>query len=190
MPSDCNLYFAPIDLSNHIEEKINYFDDVYGVDMQSLKADAKELYLAHSTYEIEIDSKNLLCDKAQMIKHYDMYTCTETDDLETLEVDFKFVIDRDGLFCGFSGWFDVTFNPNGKSNSKDVVVLDTSPNSKRTHWSQTLFPLTEQVAVKKGDEVTGNLCFFRNNVSIRDYRMFIQCKVKDKAFRKMFFLWD
>eukprot|EP01084_Bolivina_argentea_P249225 417107_1 len=189
MPSHCNLYFAPIDLSDHIDEKINYFDDVYGVNMKPLKDDAIELYLAHATYEIEINAKSLLCNESMIIKHYDMYTCTDSD-LENLEKEFEFVINKNGLFCGFSGWFDVIFNSLHKLKNDKVIILDTSPNAKRTHWSQTLFPLSEQIKVVKGDVVTGKLSFFRNNVSIRHYRLFIQCKLKGKVYRKMFFLWD
>ena len=32
--------------------------------------------------------------------------------------------------------------------------------------------------------------FFRNNVAVRHYRMFIKCTIKGKTFRKMFFLWE
>jgi len=191
MPSHCNLYFGPIDLSKHVEEKVDYFGDVYGCDMEPLREDAIELYLAHATYEIEIDAKNMLCDEGMVLKHYNMYTCTDKDDLEALEREFRFEFDRGGVFCGFAGWFDVAFNPpNGSEHEKMGIVLDTSPKCKRTHWSQTLFPLSEQIKVNKGDVVSGKVSFFRNNVSIRHYRLFVDCQIKDKTFRKMFFLWD
>ena len=192
MPSECNLFLAPIDLSEHIAEKIDYFCDVYGCDMRPLRQDAIELYLAHATYEMEIEARHLLHAEGMRIKHYDMYTCSEQRDLVDLQRDFEFVLDKDGLFCGFAAWFDSIFRPlMGKGDDEDgAVVLDTSPHVKRTHWSQTLFPLSEQVQVRKGDVVRGKLRFFRNNVSVRDYRMLIECSVKDKTFTKMFFLWD
>jgi len=192
MPSDCRLYFGPIDLSQHLSTKIDYFNDVYGCDMTSLREDAIELYLAHATYDIEIDGANMLCAKPMVLKTYDMYTCTEDEDLINVESEFEFVLERDGVFCGFAGWFDVSFNPvqTDKGNTLDTIVLDTSPFSKRTHWSQTLFPLSEPIKVAKGDVVKGTLKFFRNNVRIRDYRMLVQCKVKSKVFRKLFFLWE
>jgi len=191
MPSHCNLYFGPIDLSDHIETKIDYFNDVYGCNMAPLREDAIELYLAHATYEVEIDGKNMLCDQGVVLKHYDMYSCSERDDLVELDRDFEFIVDHDGLFCGFAGWFDSVFNAVGQYGlGTDVIVLDTSPHCKRTHWSHTLFPLSEQIRVAKGDVICGTLSFFRNNVSIRHYRMYIECKVHGKTYRKMFFLWE
>ena len=161
--------------------------------MNPLKEDAIELYLAHATYEVEIDGKAMLTEKGMVIKHYNMYTCTDKDDLEHLQQEFEFTIDKDGVFCGFAGWFDTIFNPvmESKDNKDDVIILDTSPKCKRTHWSQTLFPLSDcQIKVVKGDIVKGELTFFRNNVAVRHYRMFIKCTIKGKTFRKMFFLWE
>merc|ERR1712032_705300 len=156
-----------------------------------LREDAIELYLAHATYEIEIDGKHMLCKQGRVLKYYDMYTCTEEADLMNLESSFEFEIERDGLFCGFASWFDTAFNAPGKYGlGKGVVVLDTSPHCKRTHWSQTLFPMSDQIKVSKGDVISGRIRFFRNNVSIRHYRMFIECTVHDKTYRKMFFLWE
>merc|ERR1712154_523902 len=73
MPSECNLFFAPIDLSEHIREKIDYFANVYGCDMGPLREDAIELYLTHATYDIEIDGTHLLHAKGMRLKQYAMY---------------------------------------------------------------------------------------------------------------------
>eukprot|EP01084_Bolivina_argentea_P306334 529345_1 len=188
MPSEGNIYFSPIDLRELYESKMNFFDQVYGVKMQSLKKYGEEIYLNYAIEEGQVNKSNLLCDKPQIIKHFDMYNVTDND-LESFQKTFKFVMDKDGLFCGFGGWFNVLFNPlniNKDEFKNNVVILDTSPCEPMTHWSTTVFPISTPIEVKKGDVVHGELHYFRNNVAVRNYRMFIKCQVKDRIFRKMF----
>lgn len=119
---------------------------------------------------------------------FDMYSITDSD-LDEIKYEFEFICNRNGLFCGFVAWFDVIFKCDELSVNENVI-LSSSPYCLKTHWGQSVFPISEPMEILKGDKVKGEIYFFRNNVLRRNYRMFIDCKVNQNIFRKMFFVWQ
>jgi protein arginine N-methyltransferase 1 len=70
---------------------------------------------------------------------------------------------RNDTVHGLVSWFDCEF-----SNLQHPVTLSTSPYKKTTHWKQTIFYLSQDLAVKKGEKLKGSIAVRKSETNFRE----------------------
>ncbi|KAI7790440.1 protein arginine N-methyltransferase 2 [Triplophysa rosa] len=83
----------------------------------------------------------------------DMITI-QVSDLERLNGEFRFTIEKSGVLHGFTVWFSAHFQ--SLEGDGPLLELNTGPYSEITHWKQTLFML-DTVIVEKEDVIVGSI---------------------------------
>ena len=154
-PDKSTLYITAIEDEEYREEKIDFWDNVYGFKMSSIK----ELALLEPL--VDFAEPNQVISDAAAILDIDLYTVTK----EELDFSSKFEITLNNTEnChAFLAYFDVSF-----SKCLTPTGFSTSPSHKRTHWKQVVFYLEEILACKKGEVIKGTIKVNRNAGNPRD----------------------
>ena len=159
-PDRAQMFLAAIEDKNYKHRKINSWNNIYGFNMSCIK----EVAIA----EPLIDS----CDEEYLIStsckifDIDLYQIKkeQLDFMSGYQIEFT----EEDCFNGLVSWFNVSFN---KVNKK--VVLSTSPLDEHTHWKQVVFYIEDDVYVKKGDKLWGNISVIKDKKNFR----FINIKI-------------
>jgi protein arginine N-methyltransferase 1 len=154
-PDKATLFLTAIEDAEYREDKINFWNNVYGFDMSCIK----ELALMEPLVDV--------CDPQQVISNacpvlnIDLYTVTK----EQLDftAPFKLAVNRDDYCHALVAYFTVEF-----SRSHTKLMFSTGPRSEYTHWKQTVFYLDEPMTVTSGETISGNITVNRNNKNPRD----------------------
>jgi len=154
-PDKATLFLTAIEDAEYREDKINFWNNVYGFDMSCIK----ELALMEPLVDV--------CDPQQVISNacpvlnIDLYTVTK----EQLDftAPFKLAVNRDDYCHALVAYFTVEF-----SRSHTKLMFSTGPRSEYTHWKQTVFYLDEPMTVTSGESISGNITVNRNNKNPRD----------------------
>jgi len=178
-PSKAQMYFAPFSDEDYVDEKINFWKDVYGFDYTCIMHQAVEMNFEEPQTEA-IAIENVLTFPA-MIKSIDCTTVGSWDELKDFSVPFTFKTIISGTFHGFVGWFDVVFE-----GSDTSVTLSTSPESGYTHWRQTLFLFNQPVPTQQDDPISGTVHIKASTNNKRFFKIEIDCKIKDVQLSKKF----
>merc|ERR1712179_333770 len=99
MPSTANLFVCPLTNDQHYQHHVDYWQDVYGVDMSCLSEMAKEHFFDKPTYSRCLDRDELMSDRPSVVWHLDMGSAT-SDDLENHVGEFECEINRTGRMHG------------------------------------------------------------------------------------------
>jgi protein arginine N-methyltransferase 6 len=174
-PAEAKLYISAFSDPDYYKSKIDFWNDVFGIDMSVLIPFAKQCSLVGAAVD-SIKGENVVCDPI-VIKTINCRTVTAPE-LDLTHSEFSFRFNRTCRWHGFAGWFDVTFRPGylthstgektnvqqqtipvgeGSANCGSTVVLSTAPEIGYTHWHQTLFPFEEQASVMEGQELKGTI---------------------------------
>lgn len=182
LPSHATLYVAPVTHPDRYSHSIDFWRNVYGIDMSAMVPLAKQCAFEEPSVET-ISGENVLT-WPHVVKHVDCYTVTMTE-LETVATKFKLLSMMRAPLHGFAFWFDVEFggsaelhNNNGASSSHDktitndcghggqrkrptnpseALILSTAPEDPPTHWQQTLVYFYEPVDVEQDQVIEGSL---------------------------------
>ncbi|KAL3635858.1 putative protein arginine N-methyltransferase 6 [Castilleja foliolosa] len=106
LPSYATLYMAPVTHSDRYSESIDFWRNVYGIDMSVMMPLAKQCAFEEPSVET-ISGENVLT-WPHVVKHVDCSTIT-IDQLESVSTKFKFQSMMRAPFHGFAFWFDVEF---------------------------------------------------------------------------------
>ncbi|ERN09372.1 hypothetical protein AMTRI_Chr09g12440 [Amborella trichopoda] len=106
LPSHATLYMAPITHSDRYNESIEFWRNVYGIDMSAMVPLAKQCAFEEPSVETIIGENVLTW--PFVVKHVDCYTVTIVE-LETITAKYKFVSMMQAPLHGFAFWFDVEF---------------------------------------------------------------------------------
>ncbi|KAI8527793.1 hypothetical protein RHMOL_Rhmol12G0102000 [Rhododendron molle] len=144
LPSDATLYIAPITQPDRYSESIEFWRNVYGIDMSAMLPLAKQCAFEEPSVET-ISGENVLTwphvvsslvFSFSQVKHVDCYTITR-EELESVTTRFKFKSMMRAPFHGFAFWFDVEFtSPEIFSNNNQPSSVIESPNEHPTNGSQ------------------------------------------------------
>ncbi|KAJ3184754.1 Protein arginine N-methyltransferase 3 [Irineochytrium annulatum] len=138
LPNTASMHVAAMDDSEYINEKYNFWNDVYGFRMNTMK----EGLFADAQVDV-LDPKTIISD-ACIIKNLDL------DTISSGELDFTaavaITINRTSRLTALCGWFDVHFD----FDESERVMFSTSPEATPTHWKQTAFVLKEGIDVVEG----------------------------------------
>ncbi|CAE7097105.1 unnamed protein product [Rhizoctonia solani] len=167
-PDTATIYLAAIEDQDYKEEKINFWDNVYGFDFSCIKDIALREPLV-DTVELKA-----VVTKPCAIKHIDLRTVKKED--LTFSTDFTLVAERVDYIHAFLAWFDICFDAAHKP-----VKFSTGPHAKYTHWKQTVFYTKDVIPVKilkVGDEIVGTLTCAPNQRNNRDLDITIKYESK------------
>jgi protein arginine N-methyltransferase 1 len=165
MPDQSRLFLCAIEDGDYKTEKIEFWNNVYGFKMTSLKEEA----LKEPLVDV-VSSKAVVTDTAQVL-NMDLYT-VKVKDLN-FSSNFTLNVKCDDYVHAIVAFFDVWF-----SKSHTRVGFSTAPFAEYTHWKQTVFYLDESLMVHKGTKVTGNIKVESNAKNHRDLDIVLQVNYK------------
>ncbi len=167
LPDKVCLRMVAIEDSKYRGEKYGFWDDVYGVKMESIKN------VALGEPLVDVVERPLITSDTCTFFQLDLYTAKVSD----LDFANKYVLNfnRSDMVHALTCWFDAYF-----SRMKEPVVLSTSPYSKTTHWRQTVFYLGQPFRAKAGEALTGTIAVRKSVAHFRDLDITISFHYKDQ----------
>lgn len=154
-PDKAIIYFAGIEDGDYKDEKIGFWDNVYGFDYTPLKETALSEPLVDT-----VELKTVVTDPTSVLT-LDLYTCTTAD--LAFNVPFQLSVKRDDFVHALVSWFDIEFTACHKT-----IRFSTGPHTKYTHWKQTVFYFKDVLTVQNGENIQCNLMFRPNSKNRRD----------------------
>ncbi|KAL9653153.1 hypothetical protein ABK040_006369 [Willaertia magna] len=168
-PDQVTMYLAGIEDAQYKEDKIDFWDNVYGFNFSAIKSDAmKEPLVDFVEGDQVITSKCKFFD----INIFDI----KPEELKSVKRDFSFTSKYNEYCHAFVGWFDCVF---AKGPHKPVK-FSTGPFEEGTHWKQTVFYLEKDLPLKVDDEVKGTIQISQNKKNHRDLDIVLQYQVNDQ----------
>jgi len=164
-PDKATIFMAGIEDGDYKNEKINFWDNVYGFDYTPLKLTALTEPLVDT-----VELKAVNTDPCAIVT-LDLYTCTTAD--LNFSLPFSLPVRRTDYIHALVAWFDIEF-----SGSHKPVRFSTGPHTKYTHWKQTVFYLADVLTVEAGERVTGQLGCRPNDRNRRDLDISIDYKLE------------
>ncbi|XP_040996975.1 probable protein arginine N-methyltransferase 6 isoform X1 [Juglans microcarpa x Juglans regia] len=206
LPSNATLYMAPITHSDRYSESIDFWRNVYGIDMSAMLPLAKQCAFEEPCVET-ITGENVLT-WPQVVKHLDCYTIS-IHELETVTTRYKFKSMMRAPLHGFAFWFDVEFsgpalsptnnhtpsshvddNPlNGsqrkkRANPNEALVLSTAPEDPPTHWQQTLIYFYDPMEVEQDQLIEGSVTLSQSKENARFMNIHLEYASGGRSFVK------
>ncbi|KAI0889921.1 protein arginine N-methyltransferase 1 [Annulohypoxylon maeteangense] len=154
-PDKATIFVCGIEDGEYKDEKIGFWDNVYGFDYTPLK----ETALAEPLVDT-VEVKAAVTDPTSVLT-LDLYKCTTAD--LAFSIPFKLSARRDDFVHALVAWFDIDFTACHKP-----IRFSTGPHTKYTHWKQTVFYLNQVLTVQQGEEITCNLDVKPNDKNRRD----------------------
>jgi protein arginine N-methyltransferase 1 len=155
LPDKAALYIAGVEDAEYKQDKIEFWNNVYGFNMSCIKKIAFREPLVDT---VEGNS--------QVTSPHQFYTV----DLNTVKVDdlsfkrpFTIKATRTDYMHAFVAWFDVEF-----SKCHKPIILSTAPHLPYTHWKQTIFYIEDILSITEGDTISGYLSCKPNSKNPRD----------------------
>lgn len=164
-PDKATIHMAAIEDGDYKEEKIGFWDNVYGFDFSPLKHTALSEPLVDT-----VDFKAVVTDPAAVFP-IDLYTVTAAE--LSFSVPFRLRSRRDDFVHALIAWFDIDFTACHKP-----VKFSTGPHAKYTHWKQTVFYLKEVLTIKDGEEIVGTLTSKPTKQNKRDLDVTIEYRLE------------
>ncbi|KAF2473212.1 arginine n-methyltransferas-like protein [Lindgomyces ingoldianus] len=163
-PDKATIFMAGIEDGEYKEEKIGFWDNVWGFDYTPLKHTAMTEPLVDT-----VDFKAVVTDPAAVIT-FDLYTVQPKDLAFTLP--YTITAKRSDFIHALIAWFDIEFSACHKP-----IRFSTGPHTKYTHWKQTVFYLQEALTVENGETITGILSNKPSEKNHRDLDIKISYKL-------------
>jgi len=166
-PDKARMHICGIQDGEYRQQKLDFWDDVYGYKMSCFKATAIAEPL------VDVVPPTQIISSVQNFMEIDLYT-VKVEDLDfsaEFEIEFK-----QKEFChALTAWFDVQF-----SKCHVPVGFTTAPFAEYTHWKQTVFYINEPLRVTNGQKLAGKITVKKSPGNHRDLNIEI---VMDKAYR-------
>ncbi|OCK83882.1 arginine n-methyltransferas-like protein [Lepidopterella palustris CBS 459.81] len=154
-PDKATIFMAGIEDGDYKEEKIGFWDNVWGFDYTPLKYTAMTEPLVDT-----VDIKAVVTDPTAVIS-FDLYTVTPAD--LAFSLPYSLQVRRNDFVHALIAWFDIEFSACHKP-----IRFSTGPHTKYTHWKQTVFYLQDVLTVEAGEQITGVLENKPNEKNKRD----------------------
>lgn len=148
-PDRCTLFVTSIEDRQYKDEKINWWDDVYGFNMSQIRR------VAISEPLVDVIDPKQVVTNSYMVKEIDLYTVKKED--LSFTSDFHLTVKRNDFIQALATYFNVEFTKCHKR-----LGFSTSPDSPYTHWKQTVFYLDDYITAKKGEDIYGTFTMHPN----------------------------
>uniref|UniRef100_A0A2P2JY21 Protein arginine N-methyltransferase domain-containing protein n=1 Tax=Rhizophora mucronata TaxID=61149 RepID=A0A2P2JY21_RHIMU len=208
LPSNAALYMAPVTHPDRYSESIDFWHNVYGIDMSAMVPLAKQCAFEEPSVET-ISGENVLT-WPHVVKHVDCYTI-QIYELQSLTSRFKFKSMMRAPLHGFAFWFDVEFSgpatcSNGcalsllagflndpamdgihrkkRKNPNDALVLSTAPEDPPTHWQQTLIYFYDPIDVEQDQLIEGLVTLSQSKENARFMNIHLEYTSGGRSFVK------
>ncbi|KAL5144099.1 putative protein arginine N-methyltransferase 6 [Glycine soja] len=189
LPSSATLYMAPVTHTDRYSDSVDFWRNVYGIDMSAMVSLAKQCAFEEPSVET-ITGENVLT-WPHVVKYIDSYSVT-VQELESVTAKFKFNSMMRAPLHGFAFWFDVEFNGhaisstnyqsttsfvdnhqmNGsqrkrRTNPNEALVLSTAPEDPPTHWQQTLIYFYDPIELEQDQLIEGSVTLSQSKENAR-----------------------
>lgn len=154
-PDRATLYLCGIEDAQYKADKIDFWDNVYGLNMSCIKNVALTEPLVDT-----VDPEQVMTTTGAVFS-VDMST-VKVEDL-SFAVPFSISAVRNDYCHALVAFFDVQF-----SRCHKPVSFITGPNSRPTHWKQTVLYLDAALPLDAGEKITGHLACRPNKKNPRD----------------------
>jgi len=154
-PDKAALFMTAIEDHEYKEEKINWWDTVYGFDMSAIR----HVALLEPLVDV-VESKQVVTDSCRM-KEIDLNTC-KVEDLN-FKCPFTVKSRRNDYVHAFVVFFTVEFSACHKRTG-----FSTGPEARYTHWKQTVFYLKDSLTIKNNEMISGEFSLNQNKRNKRD----------------------
>ncbi|KAA8541436.1 hypothetical protein F0562_025399 [Nyssa sinensis] len=209
LPSNATLYMAPVTHPDRYSESIDFWRNVYGIDMSAMLPLAKQCAFEEPCVET-IMGENVLT-WPHVVKHVDCYTITIRE-LESVTTRFKFKSMMRAPFHGFAFWFDVEFSGpvifpansdapallnessnndstdcsqrKKRANPNEALVLSTAPEDPPTHWQQTLIYFYDPIEVEQDQLIEGSVTLSQSKENPRFMNIHLEYASGGRSFVK------
>ncbi|EED19507.1 histone H4 arginine methyltransferase RmtA [Talaromyces stipitatus ATCC 10500] len=143
-PDQATIYVAGIEDGEYKDDKIGFWDNVYGFNYSPMKDVALTEPLVDT-----VEMKAVVTDPCAVLT-LDLYTVTPAD--LSFKVPYSLPVKRNDFIHAIIAWFDIQFTACHKP-----ITFSTGPHAKYTHWKQTVFYLRDVLTVEEEEAVSGYL---------------------------------
>ncbi|KAB1209302.1 putative protein arginine N-methyltransferase 1 [Morella rubra] len=134
LPDKTSLYLTAIEDAEYKDDKIEFWNNVYGFDMSCIKKQALSEPL------VDTVDQNQIVTNCQLLKTMDISKMAPGD--ASFTAPFKLVAERDDYIHALVAYFDVSFTKCHK-----LMGFSTGPRSRATHWKQTVLYLEDVLTI-------------------------------------------
>ncbi|KAI3443667.1 hypothetical protein Pfo_000332 [Paulownia fortunei] len=155
LPDKASLYLTAIEDADYKEDKIEFWNNVYGFDMSCIRKQSIAEPLVDTVEQNQIVTNCLL------LKTMDISKMDAGD--ASFTAPFKLVAERDDYIHALVAYFDVSFTKCHK-----LMGFSTGPKSRATHWKQTVLYLEDVLSICQGEALMGTMTVAPNKKNPRD----------------------
>ncbi|KAH7443903.1 hypothetical protein KP509_02G054900 [Ceratopteris richardii] len=211
LPSHATLYLAPITNVERYAESIDFWRDVYGIDMSAMLPLAKQCSFEEPCVE-SITAENVMS-WPETLRPIRCYANT-VDRLPSLSSCYRIFTGMAGPLHGFALWFDVKFSGATPSSSDtqsgtwlesslsngshvngmfqkvkhariaDEIILSTAPEEAPTHWQQTILYIYDPRDVKQDEQISGSITMSQSRENPRFLNIHLEYKCGGRCYVK------
>ncbi|KAL2321372.1 hypothetical protein Fmac_030341 [Flemingia macrophylla] len=167
LPDKASLYLTAIEDADYKDDKIEFWNNVYGFDMSCIKKQAIMEPL------VDTVDQNQLATNCQLLKTMDISKMSPGD--ASFTAPFKLVAERDDYIHALVAYFDVSFTKCHK-----LMGFSTGPRSRTTHWKQTVLYLEDVLTICEGEAIVGSMTVAPNKKNPRDVDIMLKYSLNGK----------
>lgn len=167
LPDKASLYLTAIEDAEYKDDKIEFWNNVYGFDMSCIKKQAMMEPL------VDTVDQNQIVTNCQLLKTMDISKMAPGD--ASFTAPFKLVAERNDYIHALVAYFDVTFTKCHK-----LMGFSTGPKSRATHWKQTVLYLEDVLTICEGEAVSGSLTVAPNKKNPRDVDIMLKYSLQGR----------
>ncbi|CAA2960036.1 probable arginine N-methyltransferase [Olea europaea subsp. europaea] len=179
LPDMASLHLTAIEDADYKEDKIEFWNNVYGFDMSCIRKQALSEPL------VDIVEQKQIVTNCQLLKTMDISKMAPED--ASFTAPFKLVAERDDYIHALVAYFDVSFTKCHK-----LMGFSTGPKSRATHWKQTVLYLEDVLTICQGEIVIGTMTVAPNKKNPRDVDIMLKyslngrhCQVSRTQYYRM-----
>lgn len=154
-PDRATLYICGIEDGDYKNEKMNFWDNVYGFDMRCIKQMAMFEPLVDIVDPIQV------CTDHACVLRVDVTTITKED--LAFEAAFVLQSKRNDFVHALVAYFTCDF-----THCHKTISFSTGPGCQYTHWKQTVFYLHDPIIARTGETLTACITVRPNEKNPRD----------------------
>ncbi|XP_021751168.1 probable protein arginine N-methyltransferase 1 [Chenopodium quinoa] len=166
-PDKASLYLTAIEDAEYKEDKIEFWNDVYGFDMSCIRKQAMLEPL------VDTVDQNQIVTNSHLLKTMDISKMTPGD--ASFTAPFKLVAQRNDYIHALVAYFDVSF-----TRCHKLMGFSTGPRSRNTHWKQTVLYLEEKITICEGEFIVGSMSVSQNKKNPRDIDIMLEYSFNGK----------
>ncbi|CAN4096460.1 unnamed protein product [Withania somnifera] len=167
LPDKASLCLTAIEDADYKEDKIEFWNSVYGFDMSCIRKQAMMEPI------VDTVDQNQIVTNCQLLKTMDISKMTSGD--ASFTAPFKLIAERDDYIHALVAYFDVSFTKCHK-----LLGFSTGPKSRGTHWKQTVLYLEDVITLCQGEAVVGSMTVAPNKKNPRDVDIMLKYSVNGR----------